>query len=181
MFGIGSIDKDASRLKKALAKAGSQVSINAKKTVQSTAKKVYTRVKSELKSQFNANQSLINSSLNVRERHNIDKFSAILIMNQTPKTPLKYLKAMENKKGVTYKVGDQTKFVRSAFVIKKYNNHVFKRQSTSRKPIMLFGPSISEMYKRTKTKPIENMTRNELRKEVKKRMRTIELERRGTV
>lgn len=181
MFGIGNIDKDASRLRRSLAKVGEKVSGDAKEAVKATAKKVFTKAKNELKKQFNANQSLIDSSLRIRNRPQIDKFSAILIMNQTPKTPLKYLKARANKKGVVYKVGNETRFVRGAFVIKKYDNHVFKRLGSTREPIMLFGPSISEMYRRTKTKPLENMTRSELRKQVQKRMRTIELERRGTV
>ena len=181
MFGIGSIDRDASRLKRSLASTGERIKDKAKKSVKETSSKVLAKIKEELKQEFNANQSLIDSSLSVRERHNIDKFSAILIMNQTPKTPLKYLNAQQNNKGVTFRIEGETRFVRSAFVIRRYDNHVFKRRGKTRKPIMLFGPSISEMYRRTKTKPIENMTRSELRKEVQKRMRTIELERRGTV
>ena len=105
--------------------------------------------------------------------------STNLFIRGHERVPLKQFGARQTKKGVSYKINkkEKRKNVISAFRpnIPRLGNHVFLRETKSRKPIRkLYGPSVLGVYIVNKMVEFsQEQLSDELGKQVERRVRTI--------
>jgi len=185
VISLSGVGRDVARLQRAIEGSNKRLSREINTAINATSRKTISTAAKGIGEELAATQKVIKQSLRVRKKSTPDTLSAVVRLNNTSRIPLKNLGARQNKKGVTYKVSKKRKrgFVKSAFVAPSIGNHAMKRRGKSRTPIIkLFGASPWGVYEKQKLdRPVRKATRKELRKQIQRRIRFIELKKSGAI
>lgn len=155
-----------------------------------TAKKVKSRMAKELKRELNTTAKNITKTIDVVEKASrfsqASKIRAVVRLKETSRLPLVDFKARQTKTGVTYRISKREgrKRIASAFMVRMYQNNVYKRRAGEPKRIgkPLFGASPWAVFKKQNLEPvIVTYAKAEQYKQLKERIRFLKLKQAGTI
>ena len=111
--------------------------------------------------------------------------TAVIVLQQTNRIPLKEFRPRQTKKGVTYKVSKTKgrKTIPGGFIVDAYGGHVYKRPNAARATgKRKKGPSPWGVFvKRGLRIPTIVSAKKELRKQILERVRFLKLKRSGVI
>lgn len=160
--------------------------------INATKKKVASQVAKEITKELATSQKVVKEQINARDKANAQKLSATVTLKKSQRIALREFGARQNKKGVSYKISKTKgrKLIPGAFqgprpgaVKVSWRGHVFIRVGKPRLPIRrLSGPSPWGVYVKGGRDPmIRREAREELRKQVDRRIRFLKLKQQGTI
>lgn len=160
--------------------------------VNATAKKSKSIINKEIRKELAVTAKVVNPTIRVKRVASGDSLSASVQVDKTKRISLREFGARQTKAGTSYRVSKTRgrKTIPGAFqgpkpgVMKaSWRGHVFKRVGKTRLPIVkLFGPSPwGVMVKGDKLEPSKEQTREELQKQIERRVRFITLKKTGAI
>jgi hypothetical protein len=162
--------------------------------VNATGRKTTSEISKEIATELSTAQKNIKKTIKIKKKaSNSEKVpTAIVTQSQTDRIPLRGFGARQTKKGVSYKVSKTKgrKDIQGAFqgprpgIIKpSWRGRVFKRAGKSRLSIIqLFGPSPWGVFVKNKMKkPIVKESKQELIKQIERRIRFMKLKESGAI
>lgn len=179
------IDKgQIDRLKQSLQGTSRKLEREIKTAVNATAKKVALEAARDLSKELPLKIGTLKKIVRQKAKATDRKLRAVIGIGKGYPVPLKYFKAKQIKRGVTYKLSKSAKgksVLRDAFIVKRYGNNVYKRTGTGRGPLaQQYGPAPGEYFDglRIVERAIDR-ARDELKKQMDRRIRFIQLEKSG--
>lgn len=108
-----------------------------------------------------------------------------IFVRKSARLSLKYFKAKQNKKGVSYRISKKEgrKSIPGAFIVNTYGGHVYKRP-TKQRPTgkQKRGPSPWGVYLKGRfDRKVKKELRKELHSQIKRRIRTLKLRQQGRI
>jgi hypothetical protein len=162
--------------------------------VNATSKKTQGGIAKQVATELATAQKNIKKAIKIKKKaSNSEKVpQAIVSQTETKRIPLRDFGARQNKKGVSYKVSKSKgrKTIQGAFqgpkpgVMKSsWRGRVFKRVGKSRLPIQqLFGASPWGVFVKNKMKkPVVKESKQELIKQIERRIRFLKLKESGAI
>ena len=177
---------DIARLKKAIEDTGRSLRKELVIATNYTAGESKKIIAKQIYQEINATQANIKKVIEITRRAKEGDISATVEVNKDKRLNLSAFAARQTKKGVSYKVSRGTKGktkVGNAFIVPKYGGRVYVRQGTTRRPIrQLRGPSFWGVFVVGKKQgPSVKETEAELKKQIDRRIRFIELKASGAI
>ena len=162
--------------------------------VNATSKKTQGGIAKQIATELATAQKNIKETIKIKKKaSNSQKVpQAVVSQTETDRIPLRDFRARQNKKGVSYKVSKSKgrKTIQGAFqgpkpgVMKSsWRGRVFKRVGKSRLPIQqLFGASPWGVFVKNKMKkPVVKESKQELIKQIERRIRFLKLKESGAI
>lgn len=174
------------QLEKAIVGLGTTLKKEASIAINATAKKLESFMAKEITSELAVAQKVVKSTIQFSRKANKDSLFAVIVLNKTRRIPLKEFKAKQTKKGVTYKISKTNKgrsIVAGGFIVERFSGNVFARRTKARGPIQsLKGPSPWGVFNKgdRKVRAIR-FAREELGRQIQKRIRFLGLKRSGAI
>lgn len=171
-------------LKQALVGTARKLEREVKTAVNAVAKKVALEAARDLSKEMPLKIGTLKKIVKQKAKATNERPRAVIGIGKGYPVPLKYFKAKQIKRGVTYKLSKKAKgksVLRDAFIVKRYGNNVYKRAGTGRGPLQQqYGPSPGEYFEglRIVERSIER-ARDELVKQMDRRIRFVLLEQSG--
>lgn len=172
------------RLKQALEGTSRKLEREIKTAVNATSKKVALEAARDLSKEMPLKIGTLKKIVRQKAKATNERPRAVIGIGRGYPVPLKYFKAKQIKRGVTYKLSKKAKsksVLRDAFVVRRFGNNVYKRAGTSRGPLVQqYGPAPGEYFEglRIIERSLER-ARAELEKQMDRRIRFVLLEKTG--
>jgi hypothetical protein len=152
--------------------------------INATAKKVRIEASRLLKKELNVPSKILKKAIKTKSKATAENTQAVVGLWEGYPIPLKYFKPTQLKRGVTYKIDPKLKgksVLRDAFIVKSYGGKVYRRKSKARGPIeQVYGPSPGTVFgKAGIAAAAEKVAREELPKQIERRIRFLELKSSG--
>lgn len=152
--------------------------------INATAKKVRTEAARELKKEMAVPVAILKKVVRNKSKATKDRLSAKIGLFRGYPIPLKYYKATQTKKGVTYKINPKVKrksILRDAFIAKQYGGNVYKRVGPARGPLQQqYGPAPGDFFDGINlVRKSRDLAEQELKKQMTRRIRFVLMEAAG--
>ena len=165
--------KELRKLEKAVEQAGKKLPGQVASAVNRTATRTRTHVSREIRKELAAPAKVVNNTLR-KTKATRKRPGAVVTLERSRRIPLRDFGARQTRAGVSYRISKQggRQTAKSAFMISKMNNRVFKRKGRTRLPIgQLYGPSPWGVFiKRKLKKPTLRFVQRELKKQMQQRI-----------
>lgn len=183
---IGIADAQIKALRKALGDVQKNLNREIATAVNATTRKVVTAAARELKKDLTVPVKILKKAIRTKYKASKNNPSAIVALWGGYPIPLKYFRATQTKSGVTYKIHprhNRKSIDRKAFIAKQYNNNVYRRIDKARGPLeKVHGPSPGDSFEKAGIgKLVERIARDELPKQIDRRIRLLLLRASGQV
>jgi hypothetical protein len=167
--------------------------------VNATSKKTQGGIAKQVATELATAQKNIKKTIKIKKKaSNSEKVpQAVVSQTETKRIPLRDFGARQNKKGVSYKVSKSKgrKTIKSAFVVQSLGGHVFQRRGEKarvkkgrnagkmkQKIFKLFGASPWGVFVKNKMKkPVVKESKQELIKQIERRIRFLKLKESGAI
>lgn len=154
--------------------------------INATARKVRLEAARDLRQQMAVPVKVLKKVIKGKSKAKPGQLYAVIGFFRGYPIPLKYFKATQTKKGVTYKINPKVKvksIVRDAFIVKQYGGNVYKRKTEKRFPLeKQFGPAPGDFFEKAGILArATKLAETELEKQIKRRIRFIELKKSGDI
>lgn len=180
------------RLKKAIVDTGRDLRKEIRIAVNSTAKKSKSIISKQIRKELATSAKAVNKTITISKKAEFLDLSATVEVKKTKRIPLREFGARQKKKGVSYRVSKTKgrKTILGAFqgpkpgMIKaSWRGRVFKRVGKARLPIVqLYGPSSWGVFVvGDKIGPSAKAAEAELKKQIDRRIRFINLKKSGAI
>jgi len=172
------------RLQDALKEKASRLNREVATAINATAKKVRIEASRLLKKELNVPSKILKKAIKTKSKATAQNTQAIVGLWGGYPIPLKYFKPTQLKRGVTYKIDPKLKgksVLRDAFIVKLYGGKVYRRKGKTRAPIeQVYGPSPGTVFDKAGiAAAAEKVARDELPKQIERRIRFLELKSSG--
>jgi len=187
------VDKRELRELEAMVKATRRKLPNELKiAINATARKTKTTMSRQVRQELATSAKAVNRTVKITSKATRTSLHSNVRLSKTARVSLKEYKARHTRSGVSYKISKRQgrKTVAGAFMgpkpgatAVKLRGHAFKRVGKKRLPIQkLHGPSPWGVFKVQKLKqPTVKATRQELTKQIRRRIRFLRLKKSGTI
>jgi hypothetical protein len=183
---------DIARLKKAIEDTGRSLRKELSIACNQTANKSKSIISKQIASELATSQKTIRTTIRIAQKAKDSEIQAVVEVKKEKRISLKEFGARQTKKGVSYKISKSRgrKTIPGAFqgpkpgsINVRTKGNVFKRVGKSRLPIVkLFGPSSWGVFVVGKKQgPSVAETEAELKKQIDRRIRFIELKASGAI
>jgi hypothetical protein len=176
MIHVSINEADIRRLELALKDKARRLPRHIATVCNQTAKKVRIAVSREIGKEFTAPIGIVKKIIKVKNSSPAYQLSAKIGLGKGYPFPLKYLRARQGKRGVTFKpYKSKPTFIRyDAFVAKNWGGHVYKRLPGLKKVAKLYGPSPGDFYESRNIKALaERIVREEFPKQLERRIKKL--------
>ena len=173
------------RMKAAIADTGRKLRAELAIACNQTATKGKNLVAKQIGKELAIPQKAIKLAINVGGKANTVNIKTSVDVRKDGRLNLGYFGARQTRKGVSYKISKSKgrKVSDGAFIIKKYNGKVYKRKGKARFPLAgQYGPSPWGVFVvGKKIEPSTNEIEAELKKQIDRRIRFLNLKKAGTI
>ena len=121
--------------------------------ISKTAKQVKIQSGRALRKELAVPTNILKKAIRTKRDANIESLRATIVLSHGYPIPLKYFGAKQvktRKGGVTFRIDTKSKnrqVNRELFIVEKFKNHVFKRKTKERGPLLrMNGPAPGERY-----------------------------------
>lgn len=174
--------KQLQRLREATGRAKKKFPRELASAINAVSKKTRLEIGRDIRKTVNINKQESEKPLSIRKTATAESPSARVELKKTPRLGLRHFGARQDKRGVSYKISKQggRQRVNGAFqgpkpgvMNTRWRGNVFKREGKSRLPIVqLKGVSAYGAYAKNElSKPQAKRIRDELKKQVERRIK----------
>jgi len=184
MIGITINQASVEAVKKALGDLSRRYTREIATAINATAKQVRIQASRALKTEMNLPSKLLKKALYTKSTASPDSLRAVIGLYRGHPFPLKYFKAKQIKRGVTYKINPKLKgksVLRDAFIINQYGGNVYMRSGTARGPLIKqHGPAPGDAFEKLGIAAMAlAVATEELPKQINRRIRFLNLKASG--
>ena len=184
MIKVSTDQASLKQLQAALKEKASRLPRELATAINATAKKVRIEASRLLKKELNVPSKILKKTIKTKSKATAKDTRAIVGLWGGYPIPLKYFKPTQLKRGVTYKIDPKLKgksVLRDAFIVKSFGGRVYRRKGKTRGPIeQVYGPSPGTVFEKAGiAAAAEKVAREELPKQVARRIRFLELKSTG--
>jgi len=183
MIGVTISQASVEAVKKALGDLSHRYPREIATAINATAKQVRIQASRKLKTGMNLPSKLLKKAIYSKSA-NPESLRAVIGLYRGHPFPLKYFKAKQIKRGVTYKINPTLKgksVLRDAFIVRQYGGNVYLRSGTARGPLIKqHGPAPGEAFERLGIAALAvAVATEELPKQINRRIRFLNLKASG--